>query len=197
MCRVHFDYTAGQRRLHRNGRLAGDNHGRFRAYHGGETALEYDGVALDTGALDDFGLSPMSALPLRWTRCARATLTARGRKNGELAAVLIPSDGLSVEVHLDKYSKTPLYAEISSAGRVRVTAQISGWNAWTQRYRYTYYRGIKTYERPAKREPGRRSALKNLRHNYMAIRAALPAGCRFLGIVKAATATARRRGAPA
>ena len=28
-------------------------------------------------------------------------------------------------------------------------------------------------------------SLENLRHNYMAIRAALPAGCRFLGIVKA------------
>ena len=27
----------------------------------GETALEYEGVMLDTGMLDDFGLSPMSA----------------------------------------------------------------------------------------------------------------------------------------
>lgn len=27
--------------------------------------------------------------------------------------------------------------------------------------------------------------LDNIRHNYQAIRAALPAGCRFLGVVKA------------
>ena len=95
----------------------------------GETALEYDGVALDTGALDDFGLSPMSALPLLVDAMRTGYLDSAWEENGELAAVLIPSDGLSVEVHLDKYSKTPLYAEISSAGRVRVTAQISGWNA--------------------------------------------------------------------
>ncbi len=95
----------------------------------GETALEYDGVALDTGALDDFGLSPMSALPLMVDAMRTGYLDSAWEENGELAAVLIPSDGLSVEVHLDKYSKTPLYAEISSAGRVRVTAQISGWNA--------------------------------------------------------------------
>lgn len=37
-------------------------------------------------------------------------------------------------------------------------------------------------------------SLENLRHNYMAIRAALPAGCRFLGIVKA---DAYGHGAPA
>ena len=28
-------------------------------------------------------------------------------------------------------------------------------------------------------------SLENLRHNYTAIRAAIPAGCRFLGVVKA------------
>ena len=86
-------------------------------------------MALDTGALDDFGLSPMSALPLLVDAMRTGYLDSAWEENGELAAVLIPSDGLSVEVHLDKYSKTPLYAEISSAGRVRVTAQISGWNA--------------------------------------------------------------------
>ena len=41
--------------------------------------------------------------------------------------MLVPSDGVSVEVHMDKYTQTPLTAEISSDGRVRVFAEITGW----------------------------------------------------------------------
>ena len=41
--------------------------------------------------------------------------------------MLVPSDGVSVEVHMDKYTDTPLTAEISSDGRVRVFAEITGW----------------------------------------------------------------------
>ena len=37
-------------------------------------------------------------------------------------------------------------------------------------------------------------SLENIRHNYRAIRAALPEGCRFLGVVKA---NAYGHGAPA
>ena len=93
----------------------------------GETALEYDGVMLDTGSLDSFGLSPMSALPLL-TQTLRTGYLDSAWDDGEMrCAMLVPSDGVSVEVHMDKYTDTPLTAEISSDGRVRVFAEITGW----------------------------------------------------------------------
>lgn len=94
----------------------------------GDTALEYDGVILDTGALDAFGLSPMSALPLLVDTMKTSYLDTAWEEDDTLCAVLVPSDGVSVEVHLDKYTKTPLYAEISSNGHVRVFAEISAWS---------------------------------------------------------------------
>ncbi len=93
----------------------------------GETALEYDGVMLDTGALDSFGLSPMSALPLLAETLRTGYLDSAWDEGEERCALLVPSDGVSVEVHMDKYTLTPLSAEISSDGRVRVFAELTGW----------------------------------------------------------------------
>lgn len=94
----------------------------------GETALEYDGIMLDTGTLDSFGLSPMSALPLLVETMKSGYLDTAWEENDALCAVLVPSDNVSIELRLDKYTKTPLYAEISSNGRVRVFAEISAWS---------------------------------------------------------------------
>ena len=94
----------------------------------GETALEYEGVSLDTGALDNFGLSPMSALPLLIETLKTGYLDTAWEEDGTLCAVFVPADGVSVQVKLDKYTKTPLSAEISSDGRVRVFAEISDWS---------------------------------------------------------------------
>ncbi len=94
----------------------------------GETALEYDGVALDTGMLDDFGLSPLSALPILVDAMRGAYIDSAWEEGEELVAVFIPSDELSAEVHFDKYTKLPVSAELASGGRVRVFAEISGWN---------------------------------------------------------------------
>ena len=93
----------------------------------GETALEYGGVILDTGMLDGFGLSPMSALPVMVEAMKTAYIDSAWEADGQLAAMLAASDELNVEVHLDKYTKTPVSAELSSNGRVRVFAEISGW----------------------------------------------------------------------
>lgn len=94
----------------------------------GETALEYDGVALDTGLLDDFGLSPMSALPILVDAMRTGYLDSAWEEDEELVAIFIPSDELSVEVRFDRYTKLPVSAELASGGRVRVFAEISGWN---------------------------------------------------------------------
>lgn len=94
----------------------------------GETALEYDGIMLDTGALDSFGLSPMSALPLLVETMKSGYLDTAWTEDGELCALIVPADGVSVQVRLDKYTNTPLSAELASNGRVRVFAEICEWS---------------------------------------------------------------------
>ncbi len=94
----------------------------------GETALAYDSVVLDTGLLDEFGLTPMSALPLLVEAMKTGYLDSAWEEDDQLAALIVPSDEVSVELRLDKYAKIPLSAEIASAGRVRIFAQISDWN---------------------------------------------------------------------
>ncbi len=94
----------------------------------GETALEYDGVSLDTGELDDFGLSPMSALPRLTEAMKSGYLDTAWTEDGELCALIVPADGVSVQVRLDKYTNTPLSAELASNGRVRVFAEICEWS---------------------------------------------------------------------
>ncbi|MGI5976670.1 MAG: hypothetical protein ACOX68_03090 [Candidatus Limivicinus sp.] len=93
----------------------------------GETALEFDGLRLDTGELDDFGLSPVSALPLLEDAVCSSYIDSVWEENGEIVEMLIPSDNLSIELHFDKYTMTPVHAEFISGGRVRVFADIKNW----------------------------------------------------------------------
>lgn len=95
----------------------------------GSTALEYEGVRLDTGALDDFGLTPMSALAIMVDALRDGYLDSVWEEGDVLSALFIPSDELGVELRLDKYTLTPIGAEISSGGRVRVFAEIENWAA--------------------------------------------------------------------
>ena len=74
----------------------------------GSTSLEYDGVCLGTGELDDFGLSPMSALPM-------------------LMLELQSCDELVCTVWFDGETMTPRQAELASDGRVKVFLEISDW----------------------------------------------------------------------
>ena len=93
----------------------------------GETSVEYDGLILDTGPLDDFGLSPMSALPVMVEALRSGYLDSAWEEQGQYAALLIPSDNMNVQVNLDKYTMSPVYAELISDGRVAVFMQISDW----------------------------------------------------------------------
>ena len=93
----------------------------------GKTALEFDGVKLDTGPLDAFGLSPMSALPVMVEALRSGYLDSAWEEQGQYAALLIPSDNMNVQVNLDKYTMSPVYAELISDGRVAVFMQISDW----------------------------------------------------------------------
>lgn len=94
----------------------------------GETALEYESVTLDTGPLDSYGLTPMSALPLMTDAIRNGYIDSAWTDGENIAAVYIPSDNVSVEMRIDKYTKTPVSAEIASDGHVRVFAEIKDWS---------------------------------------------------------------------
>ena len=93
----------------------------------GETALEYDGLILDTGPLDNFGLSPMSALPILVEAIKNGYVDSVWEENGEYAALIIPSDNMNVQLNLDKYTMCPVYAELVSDGRVTAFIHIRDW----------------------------------------------------------------------
>ena len=93
----------------------------------GETSVEFDGVVLDTGPLDDYGLSPMSALPLLVKAMKTGYIDSVWEENGEYAALITPDDHLNVQLHLDKYTLRPVYAELISDGKVSVFISIKDW----------------------------------------------------------------------
>ena len=93
----------------------------------GETAIEYDGLILDTGPLDDFGLSPMSALPVLIEAIKTGYIDSVWEEKGEYAALVVPSDNMNVQVNLDKYTMCPVYAELISDGRVAAFIHIRDW----------------------------------------------------------------------
>lgn len=93
----------------------------------GETSLEYEGLHLDTGALDIYGLCPMSALPLLIDTIKEGYIDTVWEEGGQYAALIVPSDTLSVQLWLDKYTLEPVHAEFISDGKVRIFADISNW----------------------------------------------------------------------
>lgn len=95
----------------------------------GGTQLKYESVVLDTGALDNFGLSPLSSLPLMVQAMRCAHLDTFRVENSQLALELQPEDETKCTLWFEEESMTPLRAEIASGGRVRVYIEISDWNA--------------------------------------------------------------------
>ena len=92
----------------------------------GGTALEYDGLILDTGDLDAYGLTPMSALPLLTDalRCGHAD--AFWEEDGCEAVELQISDHTLARVWFRE--GVPCRAELQSDGRVTVACEIENWS---------------------------------------------------------------------
>ncbi len=94
----------------------------------GSTTLEYEGMILDLGSLDDFGLSPVSALPALVDALKNGHLDSQWEENGELAFDLIRDDALSATVWFEPESMTPRRAELRSEGRAILFCQIKDWS---------------------------------------------------------------------
>ena len=93
----------------------------------GSTSLEYDGVCLGTGELDDFGLSPMSALPMLVQALKNGNVNAGWSEGGCTVLELQSTDELICTVWFMPEDMTPRQAELRSDGRVKVFAEISDW----------------------------------------------------------------------
>ena len=93
----------------------------------GGTALEYDGIVLDTGSLDSFGLSPLSAMPVLLRAMRIGHVDSVWEEDGKTVVSLEPDDELKCTLWLEKGTMKPLRAELITDGRVTVTLDITSW----------------------------------------------------------------------
>ena len=91
------------------------------------TALEYDGLILDTGDLDDYGLSPMSALPLLVDALCHAHADAFWTEQDAQVVKLLVDDHTSAQVWFTD-EMIPLHAELICDGIVTVACEIKNWS---------------------------------------------------------------------
>ena len=87
------------------------------------TKLEYGDVSLDTGDLDDRGLSPMSALPLLVKTLRSVSPESCWQEDGRTVVQLLADDALLCTVWLGSEG-LPVRAEIISDGRLTVVMEI-------------------------------------------------------------------------
>ena len=88
--------------------------------------LRYEEIRLDTGPLDRYGLSPVSALPALTRALREGHLESSWTEGGLTVWELVADDALTVQVWLDE-ALVPQRAELLSEGRVSVYLDISDW----------------------------------------------------------------------
>lgn len=93
----------------------------------GAASLVYDGMILDAGPLDPYGLTPMTALPRLVDALCRGHLDSHWEEDGLLVCRLIPDDHLSVQVWFSE-DMTPLRCELLSDGKLSVFCELNDWN---------------------------------------------------------------------
>ena len=101
----------------------------------GETALEFDGVYVETGPLDPSGLSPMDAFPALLTALREGYVAQSTLEEGEAEDVLhltvrdaegTPGQGREIQLWLGAESHALLRGEISSDGTVVLSCVVNG-----------------------------------------------------------------------
>ena len=97
-------------------------------FEGGKAALDCNSISIDTGFLDENGLTPVNALPLIVRAMGSGHLDACS-KDGEMTVWhIIPADGITASLWVDSSTLIPARAELVSGGRVRVFCDFTHWN---------------------------------------------------------------------
>lgn len=94
---------------------------------GNGSVLKYDELFVDTGELDELGLSPLSALPLLAESLRGSYMDAVRYEGKELVYTLIPADDISMDIWFSAEDMVPTHAEIISHGRLRVFCDLESW----------------------------------------------------------------------
>lgn len=93
----------------------------------GRSSLEFDGAILDTGDLDRFGLSPLSALPEICAALRVSHADTFWTEGDKPVVQLIPTDELTLTVWFDEDFSTPEYAELASGGKTVIYCRFTDW----------------------------------------------------------------------
>ena len=94
----------------------------------GGSALEYEDIILDTGDLDSYGLTPMSALPCLAEAMAEGHPEVFWNEDGLFVCELSLNEHLRAVVRFNPGSMIPADAELISDGSVKVFCKIENWN---------------------------------------------------------------------
>jgi len=92
----------------------------------GSSQLMYDGVILDTGELDKWGLTPVSAMPKLIAAVRHGALSAFSREGDGVTMDIAVDDHITVSLTLDE-NMTPVYAELASDGETVLFCNITAW----------------------------------------------------------------------
>ena len=93
----------------------------------GKTELQYEDMILATGELDEYGLSPMSALPCIVKALCEGHPESFWKEGSVSMCELSACDGCTVRAGFIE-DMCPLRAEIISDGQLRVSCEIAGWH---------------------------------------------------------------------
>lgn len=93
----------------------------------GEAALSYDGVMLGAGALDEEGLTPVSALPVILDAMADGYVELLWTEGGYLTARLYAGEDSVCTLWLNAETLVPSAAEIASDGCTVIVCRFTDW----------------------------------------------------------------------
>ena len=94
----------------------------------GSNTLEFEGLILDTGPLDPYGLTPMNALPKLVELLSTGHVDTHWESDGFPVYRLILDDHLSASVWFDPSDMIPTRAEIQSDETVHIFCDLYNWS---------------------------------------------------------------------
>ena len=94
----------------------------------GETEIEYGGVLLGAGALDEEGLTPVAAMPAIFAAMTGGYVELLWWDGDLLAARIYAGEDARCTVWLEAESLTPVHAEIAADGRTVISCELADWH---------------------------------------------------------------------